>query len=160
MAKLSAIPRRLSDLIAVALFAICAAEVMLLILTLGPLRTAGDGATGIFVYRGVLGFGTLCPRGEIPLRSNEWDCGNLFAWRSIQCVSGKRFASVQIGIHYLVGITFMFAVLACIRPVRRMRRARKGLCCACGYDLRASADRCPECGAHQPLRGKMERALS
>ena len=39
------------------------------------------------------------------------------------------------------------------RSVRRRRRAEKGLCPACGYDLRASREVCPECGERVQDRG-------
>lgn len=35
---------------------------------------------------------------------------------------------------------------------RRRRRRKLGLCLKCGYDLRGSAERCPECGEVIPCR--------
>lgn len=37
-------------------------------------------------------------------------------------------------------------VLIVRRVLRRRQRLRDGLCLKCGYDLRASKERCPECG--------------
>jgi hypothetical protein len=36
--------------------------------------------------------------------------------------------------------------LSALRRSRRRRRQARGHCCNCGYDLRSSSGRCPECG--------------
>ena len=42
-----------------------------------------------------------------------------------------------------------FAILPVVWVIRRRRRPRPGTCPKCGYDLRATPERCPECGAVQ-----------
>ena len=42
---------------------------------------------------------------------------------------------------------FSFSTLSAIQFHRRRKRKKLGLCIKCGYDLRASKERCPECGS-------------
>jgi hypothetical protein len=49
--------------------------------------------------------------------------------------------------YWAVVLLFAFLPLQAVAArVRDRRRLRGGLCAACGYDLRATPDRCPECG--------------
>ena len=57
---------------------------------------------------------------------------------------GVRYANVPYW--FLAAVPGTVAALAA-RGAWRRRARRPGLCAACGYDLRASGDRCPECGA-------------
>jgi hypothetical protein len=58
-------------------------------------------------------------------------------------------------------VTIVFLILPATRFASRRRRSRRaagGCCPTCGYDLRASKDRCPECGTPIPQKlGALER---
>ena len=58
--------------------------------------------------------------------------------------SGSVVGSVALAV-WLIALPFWLP--AQIRAQRREKREQLGMCPQCGYDLRATPDRCPECGA-------------
>ena len=58
----------------------------------------------------------------------------------------RRYTAYAVPYWAPLAVAIVPAVLAVTRFVRRWSRARRGRCPGCGYDLRMTADRCPECG--------------
>lgn len=100
----------------------------------------------VAVYRNKLGFDyntnpnyEIVQAGNMVLRGTETDL-RMPAWAAVLMWS-------PFGI---VGL----------RRLRRRQNVRKGLCASCGYDLRATPTRCPECGATPVPRCQTVRAGS
>jgi hypothetical protein len=64
-----------------------------------------------------------------------------FGWRH----GGRPMYQVYVPYWLLVGV-FGWPMLRVPKVVRSRRRSGRGLCVGCGYDLRATPGRCPECG--------------
>jgi hypothetical protein len=75
-------------------------------------------------------------------------------WSSFNVGYGDRWQTsfgVRAGLRFWE-ISLILSALPClwwIAKARERRIRRRGLCPVCGYDLRATPDRCPECGTVQ-----------
>src|SRR5258706_297660 len=89
------------------------------------------------------------------LNQREID-GLLYQLRRRRRITSLALRSVTLAGSACLLVTFVYVCLA----RRFLARARRlaGLCAHCGYDVRASADRCPECGA--PIDVKQSAAAS
>jgi hypothetical protein len=93
------------------------------------------------------------------------------AWEEGYGVTPRRWAGVQafrvpidgeigprtviVVSHWLVFAGLLLPPAAwAVRARRRRRREAAGRCLECGFDLRASRRRCPECGAGIPRKGR------
>jgi hypothetical protein len=113
---------------------------------------------------GLLWFETLREPGRSPLDGRFWLIfgvteGLAPIWLPLSILvyrPGPDPTTVKVGVIYLV-----FAGLTALWRRRRERhrltltRRAAGRCVRCGYDLRASPDRCPECGAVATVVGEV-----
>ena len=64
-------------------------------------------------------------------------------WEGATDTDGYRAGAVGVPLWFVAALC---AILPAARLHRRARRHPPGCCRSCGYDLRATPERCPECG--------------
>ena len=81
-----------------------------------------------------------------PLPAQQTRGGLGFRWRFDSTVHPKQTRFSRLVIMPYWAPLLVFALLPVLWVWRRRRHRRPGCCAVCGYDLRASPERCPECG--------------
>ncbi len=79
----------------------------------------------------------------------NWKPNRAFRWNNSTITArGVTYRTKAISFpHWLLVSLFSIpSFLWGVNFLRRRKRKKLGLCVKCGYDLRASKDRCPECG--------------
>lgn len=121
---------------------------------------SGSGVVGYAIEQGING-SPLVDAQPLHIRSAPWTRGIPRPWR-VMTVARKSFFGVEYGTSSLAPevwrreiVAPYWLVAAAFAPIPATwllqwelprRRVRAGRCAFCGYDLRATPERCPECG--------------
>jgi len=114
------------------------------------------GGQGVFVAKSGLycvapaavpkGVGSDVFRIEPEWISPEWMSNTVIErWKPVRVLTTNAFGPTATII--VIPLWLPTTIFACFALIRLpLQRRRVGKCPACGYDLRATPDRCPECG--------------
>jgi len=133
----------------------------------GHLQAVASDSTGLLLFFSDVPFGNDCALSADAMSMSAGESNETRDWlftpgaakwhfAGFRVSRGTIAATPSVGWHYtalIVPYGLLVIVLA-ILPLRTFRRAlvrrrhlRRGHCLECGYDLRQSPERCPECGA-------------
>jgi hypothetical protein len=88
---------------------------------------------------------TDCQWGLLGFSGHNYELSHMFVVSSGQAITRSRLLVVPAW--FVAAALAVPGLIWLGRQRARRPRVRAGLCPSCGYDLRATPDRCPECGA-------------
>ena len=170
-----AVKRRLFTLASAVSLVLCAAVCVLWVRSYWRedivVHSTPDGELTAASYRGAVYFDTgrrqklpatppgiilrvIDPEDNSPAPA-EWGGLHYSRWVPVRVVADHALDAVPkswvITSHWVFVCGFSALPAACLlKRITARRRRYSGLCPTCGYDLRATPDRCPECGTPAP----------